>query len=61
MDRPQRVDDKNGVLCRVIMFTPGVMVIKTSKMAHFVYFLLIAAQNQSQFGQNSKIHLKDLI
>ena len=34
------------------MFTPGVMIIKMSKMAHFLYFLLMTATNQSQFGQN---------
>ena len=30
--------EKNGVLCLVIMFTPRVMVIKISKMAHFFLF-----------------------
>ena len=43
-DRAQRVDDKNGVICLVIMYTPGVMVIKMSKMAH----LLMPAKTQSQ-------------
>ena len=52
MDRAQGVDDKNGVICLVIMFTPGVMVMKTSKMTHFLYFLLLTAKRQSQFGQN---------
>ena len=28
------------------------MVIKMSKMAHFLYFLLTTAKNQSQFKQN---------
>ena len=28
------------------MFAPGVMVIKMSKMAHFLYFLLMSAENQ---------------
>ena len=37
------------------------MVIKMSKMAHFLYFLLMAANNQSQFGQNIREHLKDFI
>ena len=40
MERTQRVDEKNGVIC-LVMFAPGVMVIKMSKMAHFLYFLLI--------------------
>ena len=29
-DRAQRVNDKNGVICLVIMFAPGVMVVKMS-------------------------------
>ena len=61
MDRAQKVDEKNGVICLVIMFTPRVMVIKMSKMAHFLYFLLMSDTNQSQFGQNIHVHLKDLI
>ena len=43
MDRAQRVDEKNGVI-RLVMFTPRVTVIKTSKMAHFMYFQLDTAQ-----------------
>ena len=34
------LDEKNGVNYLVIMFTPRVIVIKMSKMAHFLYFLL---------------------
>ena len=49
-DRAQRVDGKNGVICLVIMFTSRVMVIKMSKMTHSLYFLLMPAKNQSQFG-----------
>ena len=44
MDRAQTVDEKNGIICLVIMFTLRVMVIKMSKMAHFLYFLLITAK-----------------
>ena len=33
-ERAQR-EDENGILCLVIMFTPGVIVIKMSKMALF--------------------------
>ena len=40
MDSAQRVGEKNDVIC-LIMFTSGVMVIKMSKMAHFLQFLLI--------------------
>ena len=38
-DRAKRVDEKNGVICLVIVFTPRFMVNKVSKMAHFLYFL----------------------
>ena len=51
MDRTQRVDEKNVVICLVIMFTPRVMVLKISKVTHFLYFLLITAKDLSQFGQ----------
>ena len=51
MDRAQRVHEKNGVT-RLAVFTPRVMVIKMSKMAHFMYFLLDTAKNQSHFGQD---------
>ena len=59
-DRAQRVDEKNGVI-HLFMFTPRVMVIKISKKAHFMYFLLDTAKYQSQFGQDISIHLKGLI
>ena len=59
--RAQRVDEKNGVICLVIMFAPRVMVIKVSQMSHFLYFLLMPVKNQSQFGENIYVHLKDLI
>ena len=35
-----------------IMFTPRIIAIEISKMANFVYFLLITAKNQSQFRKN---------
>ena len=38
IDRTQRIYGKNRVICLVIMFTPGVMVIKMSQMAHFLLF-----------------------
>ena len=40
----RRADEKNGVIFPVIMFTPRVIVTKISKMAHFLYFLQIAAK-----------------
>ena len=43
-ERTQRADEKNRIICLFIMFTPRVTVIKMSKMAHFLYFLLMAAK-----------------
>ena len=51
MDRAQKVVVKNGVI-RLAMFTPRVMVIKMSKMAHFMYCLLDTAKYQTQFAQD---------
>ena len=50
-DRVQRVDERNDVI-RLVMFTRRVLVIKMSKMAHFMYFLLDTAKNQFQFAQD---------
>ena len=38
MDRAQRVDEKSGIICLFIMFTPRVMSLKMSKMSHFFVF-----------------------
>ena len=51
-DKTQKADEKNGVICPVIIFTLGVMVIKMSKMAHFLYFLLMTVKYLSQVRQN---------
>ena len=50
-DRAQRVEEKNGVIC-LVMITPRFTVIKMSKMARFMYFLLDTAKDQFQFGQD---------
>ena len=60
-DKTQKVDEENGVIYLGIMFTPTVMVIKMSKMAHFLYFQLMTAKKLWQFQQNIYVHLKDLI
>ena len=41
----QRVDKKNDVIC-LVMYTSKVMVIRMSKMAHLMYFLLNAEKNR---------------
>ena len=38
MDRAQKVDERNGFICLVFMFTLGDMMIKMPKMAHFFVF-----------------------
>ena len=37
-NRARKGDDKNGVICLIIMFTAGFMVIKISEMGHFCIF-----------------------
>ena len=46
-DRAQKLDGKNRVIYLFIMFTPIVMIIKMSKMAHFLYFQVFASKKQS--------------
>ena len=53
-DRAQRVDKKNGVTCLIIMFTPGVTVIKMSKIVHFLYFQLVTAKFSHNLSKNLK-------
>ena len=60
-DRVQRVDERNGVICQIIMFTSRVMAFKMSEMANFIYFLLITTKIWSQFGQYLCVHVEDLI
>ena len=47
MDRAQRENEKNGATCLFIIFTCRVMVIKMSKIAHFLYFLLMTKKDHS--------------
>ena len=51
-DRAQRVDEKYGVICLIIMFTLDINVMNMSKVAHFLHFLLMTVKRQSLFGQN---------
>ena len=43
-DRAQRVDEKSGVVCLVNIIISKFMFIKMSKMAHFLYILLMTAK-----------------
>ena len=46
MDRAQRVNEWNGVICFVIMFTPRVMAIKMSKWV-IIFFVFFADDNKT--------------
>ena len=59
--RPQRADEKIEAICLIIMFTPRIMVIKMSKMAHIMYFLLMTAEKSVSSGKILSVNLKDLI
>ena len=48
-DRAQREIRKMGLF---VQFTTGVMITKMSGVAHFFYFLLMTATDQSQFEKN---------
>ena len=43
-DSALRVNERNGVIFLVITFGPRVLVIKMSKMADFLYILLMKAK-----------------
>ena len=43
-DKAQKVNEKNAVICLLIMFTPQFMVMKRSKIAYFLFFLLMPAK-----------------
>ena len=45
MDRAQKVDEKNVLICLVIIFISRVMVIKMSNNDSFLYFMLTTAKD----------------
>ena len=53
-DRAQTADGKNRAICLVIMFTPWVMVIKMSKMAHFCIFYWRQQKTSHSLGKTFK-------
>ena len=50
----QRLDEKNGVICRVIKFTPRFLVIKMSKKNHFFIICWLQQTDNHSFGKNIK-------
>ena len=50
MYRTQKADEKSDVI-RLVMFTPKVMVIRMSKMAHFMHCLLHTEENRPSLGK----------
>ena len=61
IDRTQRVDEKNGVICLVTMFTPRFVVIKMSKMALCFCIFCWWQQKSVTVWEIFLGHLKDLI
>ena len=54
----ESADAKMGSFVYFIMSSPRVMIIKISKLAHVLYFLLLTAKNYSQFEQRSHLALE---
>ena len=50
-DIARKVNEKNGVICLVSVYTPRVIVIKMSKMTNFLYFVLMAGINSHSLGK----------
>ena len=57
-DGAQKVDEKNGVICLVIMFNPRVIVIFECQKWLIVFS---TDDSKAQFGQNISVYLEDLI
>ena len=51
MDRAQRENKKNGVICLFIMFTPEVVVMTMTNMAHLLYFLPMTAKRSHSYDK----------
>ena len=45
MDRAQKVDEKNEIICLVIMLTLGVIFIKMSHMSHNGSYFVFSADD----------------
>ena len=50
-DNAQRLETKTGVICLVVMFFLGFMVIKMSKKTYFLCFLLMTAKISPSFSK----------
>ena len=59
--RTQRVDEKNGVICLVIMSTSRVIVVKMSKTAHFCIFYWWQQKSSHSLGKIFKYIGKTLL
>ena len=56
----EKVDEKNGVICPVSMFSLWVMVLKLSKKVHFCNFVLTLASNHDMVYRNLSNCLWDI-
>ena len=62
MDRAQRLDQKNRDHSSIyLMFIRGIIVIKMSKMAHFLHFLLMIEKISCSLGRIFQRNLKILL
>ena len=61
INRAEKVDEKNGVLCLVSMFPSWIMVIKLSKKCIFWNFVVTSARNLSLLKQFRYKHLNVFI
>ena len=59
MYRTQKADEKSDIIC-LVMFTPKVMVIRMSKMAHFMHCLLHTEEKRPSLGKIFTCTLKVL-
>ena len=56
MYKAQRMDEKNDAIC-LVMFTFKVLVIRMSKMARLMYFLLNTEKKQTQFANYQHLEI----
>ena len=61
--RTEKVDEKNGVICLVSMFSSRVMVLRLDCLKKYVFknFELTAARNFSLLKQFTYTYMKDLV
>ena len=59
--RSQKVDEKKGVICQVFFFSSWVMVLKLTKIVHFLQICADLSKKSKSIAAFIYIYLKDLI